>query len=90
MIIVGTFISSLEEPTLVWLPLRGVTVSAAAAVVVFLAAVRVLSPLLVIDGDEKNDNELASLDADPDAGTCTGPAGGWKWNRRTFPDKLKM
>jgi len=77
MIIVGTFISSLEEPTLVWLPLRGVTVS---------AAVRVLSPLLVIDGDEKNDNELA-LDADPDAGT--GP-GGWKWNRRTFPDKLKM
>ena len=90
MIIVGTFISSLEEPTLVWLPLRGVTVSAAAAaVVVFVAAVRVLSPLLVIDGDEKNDNELASLDADPDAGTCTGP-GGWKWNRRTFPDKLKM
>ena len=86
MIIVGTFISSLEEPTLVWLPLRGVTVSAAAAVVVFVAAVRVLSPLLVIDGDEKNDNELA-LDADPDAGT--GP-GGWKWNRRTFPDKLKM
>jgi hypothetical protein len=66
-----------------------VTVSAAVVVVVVIAAVRILSPLLVIDGDEKNDNELASLDADPDAGTCTGP-GGWKWNRRTFPDKLKM
>ncbi len=52
---------------MVWLSLHGVTVSAAATVIVFVAVVLVLSSLLVTGGDERNDNKLA-LDADPDAG----------------------
>jgi hypothetical protein len=78
MIIVGTFISSLEEPTLVCgvvIPTWCNSVSSSYS-----------TSLLVTGGDERNDNKLA-LDVDPDAGTGSG---GWKWNRRTFSDEIKM